>query len=58
MEKNDKHDAECCGSTRDYFPDHSCQGPGHVHFDLINMIFLLFCVTNQLYFVISNVDFR
>ena len=37
MEGNDKHDAECRGFTRGFFPDRSHQGPGHVHFDLINI---------------------
>ena len=37
MKGNDKHDAECHGSTRDFFPDHSGQVPSHVHFDLINI---------------------
>jgi len=37
MEGNDKHDAECRGSTRGFIPDRSRQGPSHVHFDLINI---------------------
>ena len=37
MGENDKHDAKCHGSTKDFFPDRSRQGPGHVHFDLINI---------------------
>jgi len=57
MEGIDKHDAECHGSTRGFFPDRSCQGPSHV--DLIKIwFFLLFSVTNQPYFVIWHVDFR
>ena len=36
-EGNGKHDVECRGSTKGFFPDHSRQGSGHVHFDLINI---------------------
>ena len=37
MEGIGKHDAECRGSTRGFFPNLSRHGPGHVHFDLINI---------------------
>jgi len=37
MEGIGKHDAEFRSFTIGFFPDHLCQGPGHVHFDLISI---------------------